>query len=495
MNSNPVRVRFAPSPTGNFHVGGARTALFNYLFARHNKGTFILRIENTDQNRYDPGARDQILNGLRYLGLEWDEGPDIGGPFGPYTQSERFDLYREAAENLIASGHAYRCFCSPERLEKVRREREKAKLPHGYDRYCREINMDESRKRMSAGETFTVRIKLPVEGQTQVEDVILGDISFENRELQDSILMKADGTPTYHLANVVDDHYMEISHILRGSEWVNSLPLHINLYKAFGWEAPVMAHLPLILNPSGKGKLSKRSKITGDGMELPVFVHAFEEKGYLGDAMVNYLALLGWSFDDRTELMSREELIMRFTLERISSSPASWNYTKLDHINGQYIRAMKADALCELLKDRFLSEGRKFDALVLNSVVPLIQERIERLDQAWEKIDFFFLSELQEYDPKELLPKKTTAGETETILKEARRVLSPTDFSIKSIDSALRGAAGELGVKVGQMFQPVRVAACGKKVAPPLIETLEVLGKDTTLNRLEIAIQKLKSII
>jgi len=312
--SKPVRVRYAPSPTGDFHVGGARTALFNYLFARHNGGKFIVRIEDTDQKRYNPEALGWLLNGLRYLGLDWDEGPEVGGDYGPYTQTERLDAYREHCRRMLDAGQVYRCFCTAERMEAVSKERQKRGLRPGYDRHCRDLDPEESARRAGAGEAHTIRFKAPLDGEITVHDAIRGGITFQNEVLQDAVLMKSDGIPTYHLANVIDDHLMEISHILRGDEWVNSLPLHVHLYNAFGWEPPVMAHLPLILNPTGKGKMSKREGRAPDGRVLPVFVRAFEELGYLPEAMINFMALLGWSYDDKTEVMTRAELIERFSL-------------------------------------------------------------------------------------------------------------------------------------------------------------------------------------
>ena len=307
MTTKPVRVRYAPSPTGDFHVGGARTALFNYLFAHHNGGKFILRIEDTDQKRYNPEALTWLIDGLNYLGLAWDEGPDIGGDFGPYTQTERLDIYQKYCQQLIDDGHAYRCFCTPERLAAVRKERQKQKLT-GYDRHCRNIDPTESAERAANGESFTVRLKVPLDGEVSFQDAIRGEIIIKNANLQDAVIMKSDGIPTYHLAVVIDDHLMEISHIFRGDEWVNSTPLHIHLYNALGWEPPVFSHLPIILNPTGKGKMSKREGRAPDGRVLPVFVRTFKELGYLPEAMVNYLALVGWSFDDKTEIMSRDEL-------------------------------------------------------------------------------------------------------------------------------------------------------------------------------------------
>jgi len=340
MNMKQVRVRFAPSPTGDFHVGGARTALFNYLFARHYQGKFILRIEDTDQKRFHPDAIGWLIHGLKYLGIDWDEGLDKGGDYGPYVQSRRTAIYSKYIRELIDNDFAYRCFCTPERLEQLREEQKAKKQNIGYDRHCRNLSKDVAEERSNSGEIYTVRVKLPLEGGITVHDAIRGDITFDFGVLQDSVLVKADGIPTYHFANVVDDHLMKISHILRGDEWVNSLPLHLFLYQSFGWEPPTLAHLPIILNPTGKGKMSKRAQRAPDGSEYPVFVRQFEKAGYTSDALVNFMALLGWSFDDKTEIMSRDELIHRFSLERVTSSPAAWDYNKLNDINGQYIRHM-----------------------------------------------------------------------------------------------------------------------------------------------------------
>ena len=291
MPSEPVRVRYAPSPTGDFHVGGARTALFNYLFARHCGGRFILRVEDTDQKRYNPDALAWLLRGLRYLGLDWDEGPEVGGDFGPYVQTERLDIYQRYSRQLLESGAVYRCFCTPERIEAGSKELQRQGRNPGYDRLCRDLDPAEAARRAARGESHTLRFKVPLDGDVTVHDLIRGDITFQNAILQDTVLMKSDGIPTYHLANVIDDHLMEISHILRGDEWVNSLPLHIHLYGALGWKPPVMAHLPLILNPTGRGKMSKREDRAPDGRLLPVFVRSFEDTGYLAEAMINYARL------------------------------------------------------------------------------------------------------------------------------------------------------------------------------------------------------------
>ncbi len=492
--SNTVRVRYAPSPTGDFHVGGARTALFNYLFARHHGGKFIIRIEDTDQKRYNPESLQWLLDGLRYLKLDWDEGPEVGGDYGPYVQTERLDIYQAYCQQLIEAGHAYRCFCTPERLEAVRRERQTRNDPStGYDRHCRHINPAQAAERAARGERYVVRAKLPLEGEITVHDVIRGDITFQNANLQDAVLMKSDGIPTYHLANVIDDRLMQISHIMRGDEWVNSLPLHLHLYNAFGWEPPVMAHLPLILNPTGKGKMSKREERAPDGRLLPVFVRTFKALGYLSEAMVNYLALLGWSYDDKTEIMSRNELIERFSLRRVNAAPAAWNYDKLDHFNGLYMRALPVEELTELLMPYLEAAGLKADYETLLKISPMIQERLTVLSDAVAWVDFFFVDELPAYDLDLLVPKKMSLADVSNILQNARNLLAETEFTHDSLETSLRNGAKALGVKAGQMFQPIRVAVCGKKVAPPLFETLAVLGKETVLKRLDRALERLEA--
>ena len=494
MPSTPVRVRYAPSPTGDFHVGGARTALFNYLFARHHGGSFILRIEDTDQKRFNPEALGWLQRGLRYLGLDWDEGPGAGGAYGPYIQTERLELYRRYCAQLLDGGFAYRCFCTPERLETASKAQQAKGLNPGYDRFCRNLDPAEAARRAAAGESYTVRFKAPLGGEITVHDLIRGDITFQNSILQDTVLMKSDGIPTYHLANVVDDHLMEISHILRGDEWVNSLPLHVHLYAAFGWKPPIMAHLPLILNPTGKGKMSKREDRAPDGRLLPVFVRSFEETGYLPEAMINYLALLGWSFDDKTEIMSRAELIERFGLDRVNASPAVWNYEKLDHFNGCYIRLLPVEDLADRLLPFLEAAGYRVEREKLLAVVPLIRERITRLSDAVAVADFFFLEELAPYNSADLIPPKGDANLALAVLDRARQVLATADFHRDSLEAALRPEAEALGLKPGSMFQPIRVATCGRKAAPPLFETLEVLGRDVCLKRIDRAIEQLTHI-
>ncbi len=496
----PVRVRYAPSPTGDFHVGGARTALFNYLFARQHGGKFILRIEDTDQKRYNPEAVTWLLNGLRYLGLEWDEGPEQkgygpeqGGDYGPYVQTQRLDIYQKYCQQLIDDSHAYRCFCTAERLAAVRQEQQKEKRRPGYDRHCRNLDPSQAAERAAEGEPHVVRLKLPLDGEITVHDLIRGEITFQNVNLQDTVLMKTDGIPTYHLAVIIDDHLMEISHIMRGDEWVNSLPLHIHLYNAFGWQPPLMAHLPLILNPTGKGKMSKREKRAPDGSILPVFVRTFEELGYLPEAMDNYLALVGWSYDDKTEIMSQSELIERFSLERVNASPAAWDYNKLNHFNGLYIRALSPAALTERLMPFLKAANINADYDTMLKIAPHIQERLTLLNEIPAWVDFFFVEELPPYDLKLLVPRKMQLADVPGLLKSAGEILSDIEFNEETIEPALREGAKSHGLKPGQLFQPIRIAICGKKVAPPLFETLAVLGKETVLKRIDEALKRLQA--
>ncbi len=334
--TDPVRTRFAPSPTGFPHVGNIRTALFAWLFARHNDGRFIVRIEDTDVARRVEGAVEAILDSLRWLGMDWDEGPEVGGEYGPYFQSQRLDLYREAAARLVSQGDAYHCYCSPQRLAEMRNDQMKRKQPIGYDRLCRELTAAEKAAKEADGIVPVVRFKMPLEGRTGFDDIIRGSVVFENSTLDDFVLLKSDGYPTYHLANVVDDHFMAISHVLRAEEWLSSVPRHVLLYRALGFEPPQFAHLPMLLG-ADRSKLSK--------WHGAVSVTEYRDQGYLPEAMVNFLALLGWSLDDKTEIFSRQELVANFTLDRISKTAAVFNHEKLDWMNGVFLRELSQDEL------------------------------------------------------------------------------------------------------------------------------------------------------
>jgi len=484
-----VRVRFAPSPTGYFHVGGARTALYNWLLARHHGGVFILRIEDTDRTRYQPEALDDLLSSLRWLGLDWDEGPETGGDHGPYFQSERLEIYQKYANQLIDEGYAYNCYCSPERLAQMRRKQRASGASQGYDRHCRELTAQQRAEYEAQGITPVVRFKTPLAGSTSYVDVIRGPSAVENGTLDDLVLLKSDGFPTYHLANVVDDHLMEISHILRGDEWLPSVPRHVLLYQAFAWEPPLYAHLPVILSPTGKGKMSKRKTTGPGGREYDVLARDFRAKGYLPEAMINFLALVGWGYDDKTEIFSREELIQHFSLEGVNKSAAAFDYDKLDWLNGLYIRNMSADELAGRLMPVLREAGFDPDLDTVRGLAPLVQERLKRLTDVVDWVDFFFSDEIT-CDPALLVGKKMTLATSLIALEKAVAALEALpDFEVETLDKALRALADELGLKAGSFFGPIRAAVTGKKVSPPLFGTLHLLGRERVLARMRRALQ------
>jgi glutamyl-tRNA synthetase len=490
----PVRVRFAPSPTGFLHIGGVRTALFNWLFANHYGGQFILRLEDTDEKRYVPGAADDLMASLRWLGLEWDEGPDKGGPHTPYVQSERNDLgiYRTYVDQLLERGLAYMSFTTEEELQQMRADAEargiKAFRFRGPER---DWTLDRMRESAAQGKPYTVRLKTPLEGTTSFSDLIRGGdhISVNNHELQDIVLLKSSGMPVYHLAHLVDDHLMEVTHVIRGEEWVPSTPYHILLYTAFGWEPPVFAHVPNILRQDGRGKLSKRKD--------DVAANRFWERGYLSEAMFNYLALQGWSYDDKTEIMTLEEIVERFTLDRVQASPARWNPDKLRDMNGIYIRKLTPDELAERVTP-FLSGAGLIGAppsdderAYVRRLIPLIHERLEELGEAPELLEFFFRDVIYS-DPALIVQKKMDAAAASNTLRAASARLSPLDpWSESALEEALRALAEELGLKAGQLFGTIRVAVTGRAVAPPLFETLAALGRERAVARINAAAEVL----
>lgn len=487
----PVRVRFAPSPTGYFHLGSARTALYDFLIARRTNGQFILRIEDTDRTRYQPDAIPDLLEGMRWLGLWWDEGPEVGGSYGPYYQSDRLPLYREYAEQLIADGRAYRCYCSAERLEAVRAEQRAAGQPPGYDRHCRHLTRQQIADYEARGVKPVVRLAVPTEGVTAFDDLLRGHIVVENSQLDDLVLLKSDGFPTYHLAVVLDDHLMAITHVLRGDEWLSSAPKHVLLYQAFGWEMPIQVHLPLILDPSGKGKLSKRKKMLPDGRQLYTYIHDFRQAGYLPEALVNFLALVGWSYDGQTEFLSRDQLIGAFTLEKLNKSPAALSYDKLDHMNAAYVRSLGLNDLAGRLLWMMLQKGVETDFDTALRIAPLINERIKTLNEALSWVDFLFSDEIA-YDPETLIQKKSDLAGTVAVLQAAIAAIEPLgSLEEQSLEAALRAAAEGIGAKPGPFFGTLRVACTGKQVAPPLFGSLSLLGQERVLARLRRALAAL----
>jgi glutamyl-tRNA synthetase len=494
--TTPVRVRFAPSPTGYPHVGNMRTAMFNWLLARHTGGKFILRIEDTDVARRVKGALEAILDGLKWLGLDWDEGPEVGGPYGPYFQSQRLPLYREAAEKLVSRGDAYYCYCSPERLEEMRAEQVRRKQPPGYDRRCRDLTQKEREQREKEGITPVVRFKVPLEGRTHFNDLIWGEVVFENGTIDDFVLLKSDGYPTYHLANVVDDSAMKVSHVIRAEEWISSTPRHMLLYRALGLEPPKFVHHPMILGPD-RSKLSKRHGA--------VSILEYREQGYLPETMFNFLALIGWSLDDKTEIMSRQELVDNFSLERISKTGAIFNRDKLDWMNGVYLRSLSVEDFTQRVLP-FLEKGlppevkRPLDIDYVSKIMPLVQERartltlkdMSTLAEGPELVEFFFVDEL-DYEPGLLIVKKMTQESAIQALEASKQRLEPIKgFDHESLEAVLRPLAGELGLKTGQLFGTLRVAVTGRTVAPPLFETMSVLGKQRCLRRIEAVLNKLR---
>jgi len=495
------RVRTAPSPTGDPHVGTAWNALFNYAYARRNGGTFVLRIEDTDQARYNAESERRIIDALNWLGLDHDEGPDIGGPYGPYRQSERLDIYQRHADHLVERNDAYPCFCTPERLDAVRKAQQAAGQPPGYDRHCRAIPPAAAMARVHAGESYVIRLKLPLDGTTTVVDEIRGEVTFENVNLPvDPVLLKSDGFPTYHLAEVVDDHLMEITMVVRGEEWLPSAPLHAILFGMFGWEQPQWAHLPLLRN-SDKSKVSKRKNNTS--------LEWYRDNGYLPVAMLNFLASNGWSMPDGREHFTVADMVAYFQWERVVPTGPIFDLTRLTSLNSYYLQRMP---MLEL-RDTFLPltpEGT--NRHYVEAIVPLAHERVQRvrgealgpqgtpLREAGVSFPdytaFFFAEGELDYEPTRLVPKKGTPASALESLMAARDTLAGLElWDTRAIEPALRSLAEERGIKVGDLLTSIRVAVTGSAASPPLFETVAVLGPERTLVRLDNAITRLRAAV
>ncbi len=489
--AGPARTRFAPSPTGFVHIGSMRTVLFNWLLAHGSGGQFLLRVEDTDQKRFVPGAEEQLKASLRMMAFDWDEGPDVGGPHAPYRQSERLPLYHRHAELLLEAGHLYQCFCTPERLKQVNDEKIARHEPPGYDRHCRYLTADERAQELAAGKPYVLRLAVPLDGETICEDVLRGRIVVPNRTLTDLVMLKSDGFPTYHLAAIVDDHEMEITHVLRGDEWIATFPIHVLLYQFFAWEQPIWAHMPQVLGPDGK-KLSKRHGDTS--------ITEYLEKGYLVEAITNTLALIGWGYDETTELMTRDELVERFSLERVSPSGGVFSLDKLNWFNGQYIRKLAPEALAERLLPFMQAGGlighpeTSAERIYLQQLTPLIQERLVVLSEAPELLKFFFVPP-QHIEPTELIPKKLDRETALRALEAAHGALAHlASWDEAALEARLRPLAEELGLKTGDLFMVLRVATTGSKVSPPLFQTLAALGRDEVVRRLDSAITGLPAV-
>jgi glutamyl-tRNA synthetase len=480
MSSRPVRVRIGPSPTGEPHVGTAYVALFNTAVAKKHGGKFVLRIEDTDQERSKPEWEREIMNGLRWLGLTWDEGPDVGGPYGPYRQSERTAIYQAHANILLERGTAYRCFCTRERLDALREAQKAAKASvEGYDRFCRDLEPAEVERRLAAGEPHVVRLKMPVAGQTIVPDRLRGDVAFENTQIDDQVLLKSDGFPTYHLANVVDDHLMEITHVIRAEEWINSTPKHLVLYQAFGWEPPEFYHLPLLRNDD-KSKISKRKN--------PVSILDYKQRGFLPRAVLNYLAMMGWTMPDGRELFSVEDFIANFDWSRMSLGGPIFDLGKLAWLNGKYYReVLTDDELAALVREQLFREEH------VRRIVPLIRERIDTLDQFVPATEYFFAGELPAVKAEDLKPKKRTYKEVHATLEQlSGEIDRQIDFSAPALEALCRGFAERTGWGTKDLFMPIRVALTGRNATPPLFDVMSVLGRALVRRRIRAALELAK---
>ena len=503
-----VRVRFAPSPTGPLHIGGVRTALYNYLFARQNGGKMILRIEDTDQTRFVPGAEQYIIEALDWLGIKFDEGVHIGGPFGPYRQSDRKPMYRQYADQLIRDGWAYYAFDKPEALDAKRKEYEAQKKTFQYDCNTRgemenslSLGMDEARRRIDAGEPYVVRFKFPDNIDITVHDMIRGDVTMNSRLLDDKVLFKSDGMPTYHLANIVDDHTMEITHVIRGEEWLPSAPLHVMLYRAFGWEdtMPRFAHLPLLLKPEGNGKLSKRD---GDRLGFPVFPlewhdpksgevsSGYREQGYLPQAVVNMLALMGWNPGTEQEMMSMDELIKLFNVEHISKNGAKFNLDKAKWFQHEYFQQLSDEEVAAYLQKQLDQHGITASHDYVVKVAGMMKERITFPSELWDTCSYFFTAPT-EYNEKDVAKRWTP--DMHIHMQKVIDILNTVPFEHDAIHKALLDdyiAAG--GLNTGKVMNSLRIAVVGRTVGPDMITLILTIGKDETISRVKRAIETIK---
>ncbi len=490
--TKPARVRVAPSPTGHMHLGTARTALYDYLLAKKTGGKFILRIEDTDIKRTIPGAEQEIMDGLRWLGLNYDEGPDVGGPFGPYRQTERREIYQQHAKMLVDKGHAYPCFCTPDRLEKMRQEQQKRKEAPHYDGLCRRLSPDEAARRVASGEKYVIRFKMPKEGSTTAHDVLRGDIVIENKNIDDYVILKSDGLPTYHLAAMVDDHLMQITHVFRGSEWLGTFPLHVNIVRAFGWDEPEWVHLSVFLKPSGKGKMSKREAADAIKDGHSIFIKDMQDLGFIPEGLLNWMVLMGWGVSDG-DVLTLNDMIEKFDLEHLNPSPAAINFTKLDHFNGTHIRLLPDPELAARIKPYFVKAGYSVKDDVLMKLTPLVKERIVTLDDAVDMAGFFF-KENVDPKPEELIAKGLTPAQSAEAARQALAVLNGVNpLTVHAAEPPMRELVEKMGLSAGQVFGILRVAVTGQKVSPPLFESMEIIGREKVLARIRKAIEMLEA--
>lgn len=473
-------------------MGSARTALFDYLLARQTGGQFILRLEDTDRKRFVPGSEEEIVRSLDWLGIAPDESPMRGGKFGPYRQTERRELYHQRANELVQKGCAYPCFCSPERLERSRKEQEARKVDRiRYDGLCRALDPDEAARRVASGEKYVIRFKMPQEGATVARDHLRGDIVTENKYLDDWIIMKSDGLPTYHLAAMVDDHEMEITHVLRGSEWLATFPLHVNIVRAFGWNEPVWAHLSVFLKPSGKGKMSKRESAQALKDGHSIFVDDLKDLGYTPEGALNWIALMGWGVAE-DDVMSLDQMIGRFNVDTLTPSPAAINFQRLDYFNGAHIRLLSNADLAARIKPFFVAAGLPVEDGMLLKIAPLIRERLVTLDDCLAFAGFFFKEDALP-NPMDLIAKGLDAKQSAEIARKCIEILSALpDLSHQNVEAPMRAYVESSGLGANQIFGVLRVAVTGQKVSPPLFESMEIIGREKSLKRLRNAIEILK---
>jgi glutamyl-tRNA synthetase len=495
-SSKPIRTRFAPSPTGPLHIGGVRSALFGWLMARHHGGQFILRIEDTDRKRYVEGSEELIINGFDWLGINFDEGPHVGGDYGPYRQSERLEIYQKYAYQLVEEGKAYKCFATPEELAAENQRRKEMGLPPGYNRAYRDMPQSEVERLEAEGRPYVIRFKMPLSGTTASHDLLRGMVEFNNEELNDGVLLKSDGWPTYALAATVDDHLMQISHVTRANEWLPSYPYHARIWEALGWEMPTFVHLPVLLNPNGEGKLSKRhAGFTQGGTQVLVLVSEFREAGYLPDAIVNFLTNIGWNIGENREVFSREEAVKLFDIAQVNVSNSKFPMEKLDWLNGLYIRELDPDDLAELLRGPLEQAGLQPDDHTLKQVAPVVQTRIKVLNDVVDLAGFFFRdhSEFEAPDAEAIIQKKMDVEGTVRLLAASIEKISALPaFDHQTQHEAFKALAKELGVKNGQLFGTLRVAVTGQKISTPTFETMEILGKAESLRRINMALDRMR---
>ena len=479
-SSSVVRTRIAPSPTGIAHVGTAYMAVFNYAFAKQHGGQFIIRTEDTDRVRFVEGAEQVIFDSMRWLGISHDEGSDIGGPYAPYRQSERLDMYRKYVDQLLDQGDAYYCFATPQELDEMRKAQQaRGELPR-YDGRFRDYDRNEAKKRIANGETYVVRMKMPTQGITSWEDTIRGHVEFENALVEDQVLLKSDGFPTYHLAVVVDDHLMNITHVMRGEEWISSTPKHLNLYKMFGWQPPVYAHMPLLRNPD-HSKLSKRKN--------DVSIMSYKEKGYLPEALINYLCLLGWSHPEKKELFDLQEFVRAFTFDKMQKTGPVFDFAKLNWMNGIYIREkLTTEDLLSRLK-AYVPDGYPIDRLP--EFLPLIRERLVVLSDIGPLTDFFYITPAVEKG--QFVSTKADASTVADQLSKVIEAMQDSSWKHETLEHTIRELQEKNNWHKGQFFMMVRVAITGRTTTPPLFETMQVLGREETLKRLDTALQIMKA--